>query len=129
MINFDYRSPGFTGVHRLHPRSIVLMILFGFEVKISFSDATTVFSICYDESNSFPGGHPRDCLARTARPGLKQRPCNFNMVTKVDRIFLVEATVTHKGMRKPLIWERLKFTERFSFVNATKVDHVIVDDL
>ena len=40
----------------------------------------------------------------------------------------MEATVTHKGMRKPLIWERLKFTERFSFVNPTKVDHVVVDD-
>ena len=47
---------------------------------------------------------------------------------KVDRIFLVEATVTHKGMRKPLVWDRLKFTQRFSFVNATKVDHVVVDD-
>ena len=47
---------------------------------------------------------------------------------QVDRIFLVEATVTHKGMRKPLVWDRLKFTQRFSFVNATKVDHVVVDD-
>ena len=46
----------------------------------------------------------------------------------MDRIFLVEATVTHKGMRKPLVWDRLKFTQRFSFVNATKVDHVVVDD-
>lgn len=50
-------------------------------------------------------------------------------LVQVDQIFLVEATVTHKGMRKPLIWERLKFTERFSFLNATKVDHVVVDDL
>ena len=49
-------------------------------------------------------------------------------IVKVDRIFLVEATVTHKGMRKPLVWDRLKFTQRFSFVNATKVDHVVVDD-
>ena len=47
---------------------------------------------------------------------------------KVDRIFIVEATVTHKGMRKPLVWDRLKFTQRFTFVNATKVDHVVVDD-
>jgi len=47
---------------------------------------------------------------------------------QVDRIFLVEATVTHKGMRKPLVWDRLKFTQRFNFVNATKVDHVVVDD-
>ena len=50
-------------------------------------------------------------------------------LVQVDQIFLVEATVTHKGMRKPLIWERLKFAERFSFLNATKVDHVVVDDL
>ena len=32
-IDLGYRSPGFTGIDRLHPRSIVLMILFGFEVK------------------------------------------------------------------------------------------------
>ena len=49
-------------------------------------------------------------------------------LVKVDRIFLVEATVTHKGMRKPLVWDRLKFTQRFTFVNATKVDYVVVDD-
>jgi len=33
----DCRSPGFTGVKRLHPRRIVLMILFGFEVESSYS--------------------------------------------------------------------------------------------
>ena len=32
-----HRSPGFTGVKRLHPRRIVLMILFGFEVESSYS--------------------------------------------------------------------------------------------
>ena len=26
------------------------------------------------------------------------------------------------------MWERLKFTERFSFVNYSKVVHVVVDD-
>ena len=35
-IDLGYRSPGFTGIDRLHPRSIVLMILFGFEVKKFF---------------------------------------------------------------------------------------------
>ena len=40
--------------------------------------------------------------------------------SKLKRAFVQE--------RKPLIWERLKFTERFSFVNSSKVDHVVVDD-
>ena len=31
-------------------------------------------------------------------------------------------------MPKPLMWERLKFTERFSFVNFSKVVHVVADD-
>ena len=53
----------------------------------------------------------------------------------VDKIFLVETVLTHRGVstkskttpsfghqkRKPLMWERLKFTERFSFVNQSKV--------
>ena len=26
------------------------------------------------------------------------------------------------------MWERLKFTERFNFVNQSKVRHVVVDD-
>ena len=30
---------------------------------------------------------------------------------------------------KPLMWERLKWTERFSFVNRTQVHHVVADDL
>jgi hypothetical protein len=46
----------------------------------------------------------------------------------VDMIFLVESTVTHKGKPKPLMWERLKFTERFAFVNMSRVSHVVVDD-
>jgi len=46
----------------------------------------------------------------------------------VDKIFLVEATTTHKAKLKPLMWERLKFTERFHFVNSSKVVHVVVDD-
>ena len=39
----------------------------------------------------------------------------------ISRLFLVEATVTHKGHPKPLMWERLKFTQRFDFVNSSKV--------
>ena len=46
----------------------------------------------------------------------------------VDRIFIVESTVTHKGLQKPLMWERLKYTHRFSFVNDSKIWHVVVDD-
>lgn len=46
----------------------------------------------------------------------------------IDHVFIVEATVTHKGIPKPLMWERLKFTERFRFVNKSKVSHVVVDD-
>ena len=30
---------------------------------------------------------------------------------------------------KPLMWERLKWTERFSFVNRSLVQHVVADDL
>jgi hypothetical protein len=52
----------------------------------------------------------------------------------VDWFFIVESTVTHKGVRlclvtskmplqmsKPLMWERLKFTPRFSFADLNKV--------
>jgi len=46
----------------------------------------------------------------------------------LDKIFIVESTITHKGKPKPLMWERLKFTERFNFVNASKVVHVVADD-
>ena len=46
----------------------------------------------------------------------------------VDKIFIVEATATHRGRPKPLFWERLKFSPRFSFVNRAKVEHVVVDD-
>ena len=30
---------------------------------------------------------------------------------------------------KPLMWERLKWTERFSFVTSSQVQHVVADDL
>jgi len=46
----------------------------------------------------------------------------------VDKIFIVESTVNQKGRSKPLLWERLKFSERFSFVNLSKVLHVVVDE-
>ena len=31
--------------------------------------------------------------------------------------------------RKPLIWERLRSTERFNFVNASKIVHVVMDEV
>merc|ERR1719242_937958 len=36
--------------------------------------------------------------------------------------------MTAGGAKKPLIWERLKWTERFSFVEKSKVVHVVGDD-
>ena len=30
---------------------------------------------------------------------------------------------------KPLMWERIKYTDRFSFVNQSQVLHVVVDDI
>ena len=64
----------------------------------------------------------------------------------VDHYFLVEATITHKGENKPILWERLRcthvcldcqntislhhrFTERFSFLKEDQVIHVVVDHL
>ena len=65
----------------------------------------------------------------------------------VDKIFLVESSATHRGVGpdlhpltsvliislfqtpKPLIWERQKFSRRFSFVNSSKLVHVVADDL
>ena len=50
----------------------------------------------------------------------------------VDVVFLVEATVTNQGQPKPLIWERVKNSERFRFLRdegvTTRVVHLIVDD-
>jgi len=50
-------------------------------------------------------------------------------VDMVDVIFLVESTTTHHGTKKPLMWERLQYEERFQFVPATLVVHVIVNHL
>ena len=64
-------------------------------------------------------------------------------VDLVDHYFLVEATRTHRGDKKPILWERLKytqsntsiksgncrFTERFSFLREDQVIHVVVDHL
>ena len=61
----------------------------------------------------------------------------------VDHYFLVEATRTHRGDKKPILWERLKykhsntsikrrncrFTDRFSFLSEDQVIHVVVDHL
>ena len=91
------------------PRKIVLMILFSFE-----SDTLEI--------------------------GL------YDWLDLVDYVFIVEATKTHKGVgivlyclvfhllillqdTKPVMWERLKYRERFSFVNQSKVVHIIVDDI
>ena len=59
------------------------------------------------------------------------------VVEVVDVIFIVEATVTHHGVRnsqtlshhcslpiqdkKPLMWERLQFDQRFLFLPENKV--------
>jgi len=47
----------------------------------------------------------------------------------VDVIFIVEATVTHHGDKKPLMWERLQYDERFLFLPKDKVVHEVVDNL
>jgi len=39
----------------------------------------------------------------------------------VDVIFIVEASVTHHGDKKPLMWERLQFDQRFLFLPPNKV--------
>ena len=67
----------------------------------------------------------------------------LNLLKTISRLFLVEATVTHKGQPKPLLWDRLKFSSRFAFANSSKVkiylikcahnlyykvDHIVVDD-
>jgi len=51
------------------------------------------------------------------------------MLDIVDIVFLIEATKSHKGEPKPLMWERIKYEDRFSFVNQTKIVHIIIDDL
>ena len=64
----------------------------------------------------------------------------------VDKIFLVESSKSHRGVSlsykpklfckkctifqtsKMLLWERLKFTERFSFLDKQKVMHIVAND-
>jgi hypothetical protein len=52
----------------------------------------------------------------------------------VDVVFLVENTRSHnsKGeevrVRKPLLWEHVKASERFQFVPTSKVVHIVIDD-
>ena len=69
-------------------------------------------------------------------------------LTLVDKVFIVESTLTHKGVsfislipftlnvagklmifllqsRKPLMWNKIRETERFDFVNKSKVEHVV----
>ena len=54
----------------------------------------------------------------------------------VDFIFIVESMRIHfmgqndgSRVRKPLVWDKLKFTERFNFLNLSKVIHIVVDDI
>jgi hypothetical protein len=47
----------------------------------------------------------------------------------VDVVFLVEAAQTHRGERKPLMWERLKMEERFLFLEPGRVEHVVAGDM
>ena len=69
----------------------------------------------------------------------------YDALDLVDFVFIVEATKTHKGVGtlmpgvlsnqmflqapKLLMWERLKYQERFKFVNKSKIVHVVVDDV
>lgn len=46
----------------------------------------------------------------------------------LDMIFIIESTVNQKGKVKPLLWERMKYSDRFSFVNMSKVQHVVMDE-
>ena len=39
----------------------------------------------------------------------------------VERLFLVEATTTTKGDSKPLLWERLRHTERFQVKTLNRI--------
>ena len=43
----------------------------------------------------------------------------------VDKMFIVESTVTHKGTEKPLMWPKIMKQDRFSFVNRSKIEHVV----
>ena len=47
----------------------------------------------------------------------------------VDVVFIVEASVTHHGDKKPLMWERLQYEDRFRFVEPGKVVHVVASGL
>lgn len=101
-------DPGLTGEHLQNPRKLVLMTLFSFEAD--------TLEIMLREQQDL-----------------------------VDFIFIVEGSATHRGVsdvmivliihifclfqvQKPLMWERLKLTPRFSFVNTSRVIHVVVDD-
>lgn len=70
-------SPGFTGRLLQQPRHIVIMMLFGFEVTCRIFE-------CLD------GPWQVDTLEISLREQLDL----------VDMVFLVEATVTHKGVSR-----------------------------
>ena len=45
----------------------------------------------------------------------------------VDKVFLIESTCNHQGLRKPLLWEMIKRSERFAlFANVL---HLLQDDV
>jgi hypothetical protein len=46
----------------------------------------------------------------------------------VDRVYIVESTVSHQGLEKPLAWERLRHSNRFGWLPAGRVRGLVVDD-
>lgn len=55
--------------------------------------------------------------------GPEDSPCDLSLIRapwKKALIFL--------QTQKPLVWEKVKFSDRFSFVNTSKVVHVVADD-
>ena len=42
-------------------------------------------------------------------------------------MIIYNAIINIVAATKPLMWERLKFSERFNFANTSKVVHVVAD--
>ena len=90
------------------------------------NDGVSLCSWAY--SGHFSGWHPGDIIEGTAWLGGQVPSFEIGKIfglldfsKMIWRLFLVEATVTHKGHPKPLMWERLKFTPRFAFADFSKV--------
>ena len=116
------KDPAFTGKLLPKKRKLVHMILFGFEVILNLyfftnQDINIFLQICSVLYSWF------DIQVDTLEIHLRET-ADF-----VDHYFLLEATLTHKGEDKPILWERLRctqhkprflslpfrFTERFGF--------------